>query len=64
MKLVINGRLDPSLFTSHRFPLADTMAAYDTFADPATSKALKVVLEGTETVGALPTELVGASVAG
>jgi alcohol dehydrogenase len=64
MKLVINGRLDPSLFTSHRFPLADTMAAYDTFADPATSKALKVVLEGTESVSALQTELVGASVAG
>jgi alcohol dehydrogenase len=64
MKLVINGRLDPSLFTSHRFPLADTMAAYDTFADPATSKALKVVLEGTESVSALATELVGASVAG
>jgi alcohol dehydrogenase len=64
MKLIINGRLDPSLFTSHRFPLADTMAAYDTFADPATSKALKVVLEGAESVGALPTELVGASVAG
>jgi alcohol dehydrogenase len=64
MKLIINGRLDPSLFTSHRFPLADTMAAYDTFADPATSKALKVVLEGTESVSALQTELVGASVAG
>lgn len=64
MKLIINGRLDPSLFTSHRFELADTMAAYDTFADPATSKALKVVLQGRESVSALPTERIEASVAG
>jgi len=62
MKLIVSGRLDPSLFTSHRFPLADTMAAYDTFADAATSNALKVVLQGSERVGAAPSGLVGASV--
>jgi alcohol dehydrogenase len=64
MKLIVSGRLDPSLFTSHRFPLADTMAAYDTFAAAATSNALKVVLQGTERVSAAPSELVAASVAG
>jgi alcohol dehydrogenase len=64
MKLILSGRLDPSLFTSHRFPLADTMAAYDTFANAATSNALKVVLQASERVGAAASELVGASVAG
>jgi alcohol dehydrogenase len=62
MKLIVSGRLDPSLFTSHRFPLADTMAAYDTFADAATSNALKVVLQGSERVGAAPSRLIAASV--
>jgi alcohol dehydrogenase len=64
MKLIVSGRLDPSLFASHRFPLADTMAAYDTFADAATSNALKVVLQGPERVGVAPTGLITASVAG
>jgi alcohol dehydrogenase len=48
MKLVASGRLDPTLFATHRFALADTMSAYDTFADAATTNALKVVLEGSE----------------
>jgi len=46
MRLISSGRLDPSLFATHRFPLGDTMAAYDTFADAATTGALKVVLQG------------------
>ena len=46
MRLVASGRLDPSLFATHRFALEDTMQAYDTFADAANSHALKVVLEG------------------
>jgi alcohol dehydrogenase len=46
MRLISSGRLDPTLFATHRFPLGDTMAAYDTFADAATTKALKVVLQG------------------
>jgi alcohol dehydrogenase len=45
MRLIASGRLDPSLFATHRFPLGDTMAAYDTFADAATTNALKVVLQ-------------------
>jgi threonine dehydrogenase-like Zn-dependent dehydrogenase len=46
-RLISSGRLDPSLFATHRFPLRDMMAAYDTFADAANAGALKVVLEGT-----------------
>jgi alcohol dehydrogenase len=46
MRLIASGRLDPSLFATHRFELGDTMAAYDTFADAANSNALKVVLCG------------------
>jgi alcohol dehydrogenase len=46
MKLVLEGRLDPTVFVTHRFALVDTMAAYDTFADAANTGALKVVLEG------------------
>jgi alcohol dehydrogenase len=49
MRLVSSGRLDPTLFATHRFALEDTMAAYDTFADAANTNALKVVLEGPET---------------
>ena len=48
LKLIVNGRLDPSLFATHTFPLDDTMAAYDTFADAANTHALKVVLQGAE----------------
>ncbi len=46
MRLISSGRLDPSLFATHRFPLGETMAAYDTFADAANTGALKVVLQG------------------
>ena len=39
-----SGRLDPTLFATHRFALADTEAAYDVFAAAAETHALKVVL--------------------
>jgi alcohol dehydrogenase len=52
LRLIASGRLDPSLFATHRFALADTMAAYDTFADAASTNALKVVLQGPD--GATP----------
>jgi alcohol dehydrogenase len=45
MRLISSGRLDPSLFATHRFALGDTMSAYDTFADAANTNALKVVLQ-------------------
>jgi alcohol dehydrogenase len=48
MKLVASGRLDPTVFATHRFALGDTMTAYDTFADASKTNALKVVLEGGE----------------
>jgi alcohol dehydrogenase len=48
LKLVASGRLDPTVFATHRFGLDDTMAAYDTFADAAATNALKVVLQGSE----------------
>ena len=50
LKLIAEGRLDATPFATHRFPLGETMAAYDTFADAAGTHALKVVLEG-ETTG-------------
>ena len=48
MKLVASGRLDPTVFATHHVSLEDTMGAYDTFADAASTGALKVVLEGEE----------------
>ncbi len=64
MKLVLSGRLDPSLFISHRFPLADTTVAYDTFGDAATSGALKIVLQGPESLRVAPAKLAAAVLAG
>jgi alcohol dehydrogenase len=46
LRLIANGRIDPSLFATHRFAMDDTMAAYDVFADAANTHALKVVLCG------------------
>jgi alcohol dehydrogenase len=45
LRLIADGRLDATPFATHRFPLAQTMVAYDTFADAASTNALKVVLE-------------------
>jgi alcohol dehydrogenase len=52
MRLIASGRLDPTLFATHRFPLGDAMSADDTFADAANSGALKVVLFGPESSSA------------
>ena len=38
MRLTASGRLDPTIFVTHRFALDDTMDAYDTFADAASEK--------------------------
>jgi alcohol dehydrogenase len=45
LRLIAEERLDATPFATHRFPLGETMAAYDTFADAANTNALKVVLE-------------------
>jgi alcohol dehydrogenase len=44
MRLIAEGRLDPTPFATHRFELGETMEAYDVFADAARTNALKVVL--------------------
>jgi alcohol dehydrogenase len=44
MRLIEGGRLDPTLFATHRFGLAETERAYDVFASAADTHALKVVL--------------------
>jgi alcohol dehydrogenase len=44
LRLVAEGRLDPIPFATHRFELDEMAEAYDTFADAATTNALKVVL--------------------
>jgi alcohol dehydrogenase len=63
MGLVANGRLDPTVFATHHVALADTMGAYDTFANAAQTGALKVVLDGSGS-DASSKVLIGASSAG
>jgi len=46
LKLIEGGRLDPTPFATHHFPLGDTMEAYDVFGNAAETGALKVVLQG------------------
>jgi alcohol dehydrogenase len=46
LSLIAQGRLDPTPFATHRFPLGDTLSAYDTFAAASETNALKVVLGG------------------
>jgi len=54
LKLIAEGRLDATPFATHRFPLGETMAAYDVFGDAANTNALKVVLEATPVAGEQP----------
>ena len=61
--LVSSGRLDPTVFATHRFALGDTMDAYDTFADAANTNALKVVLEAGESESASVERVMAGAVA-
>jgi alcohol dehydrogenase len=45
LRMVASGRLRPGPLVTHRFGLADAMRAYDTFAEAATERALKVILK-------------------
>ncbi len=45
LKMVNAGRLEPIKMVTHRFPLSDTMKAYDTFGAAAREKAIKVILQ-------------------
>jgi alcohol dehydrogenase len=62
MKLVTDGRLDPTVFATHRYALDDAMSAYDTFADAANTGALKVVLEGAESTRSPDARLAAAAI--
>ncbi len=53
LKLIAEGKLDATAFATHRFPLSETMSAYDTFGDAAATHALKVVLEAEPVAHAL-----------
>ena len=44
MKMLGAGRLDAKQLVTHRFALADTMKAYDTFTNASRERALKVIL--------------------
>jgi alcohol dehydrogenase len=44
LKLIAEGRLDPTPFATHHFALDDAEEAYEVFSDAAATKALKVVL--------------------
>ena len=45
MQLIAEGRLDPTVFATHRFPLEETMGAYEVFANAGANDALKIVLD-------------------
>ena len=44
MKTVLSNKLDGKKLITHHFALNDIMQAYDTFANAAREKALKVIL--------------------
>jgi alcohol dehydrogenase len=45
LKTVCSHQLDPSALITHRFKLSQIMQAYETFANAATTHALKVLIE-------------------
>jgi alcohol dehydrogenase len=47
LSLIESGKLDPTVLTTHQFPMDEAMKAYDIFGDAAKTHALKVVLTGT-----------------
>ncbi len=44
LRAIQGGQMDPTKFTTHEFPLEKAMDAYDTFANPAETNALKVLM--------------------
>lgn len=45
LKTVQAKKIDPKLLITHRFKLAEILDAYSTFADAASTRALKVIIE-------------------
>ena len=54
LKLIEGGRLDPTVFATHRFSLDETEEAYDVFGAAAETHALKVVLSAVPVVHTRP----------
>jgi len=48
LRAVATGQIDPTRFTTHRFPLDRALEAYDTFARAGETNALKVLLTGSQ----------------
>ena len=46
LQLIVEERLDPTIFATHHFALDDTIDAYEVFANAGENDALKVVLAG------------------
>jgi alcohol dehydrogenase len=46
LKMLRAKKIDPKKLITHHFKLTDIISAYDTFANAATTGALKVILEG------------------
>jgi alcohol dehydrogenase len=44
LRLITDGRLDPTVLATHRFSLGEIEQAYRVFADAANTDALKEVL--------------------
>ena len=44
LKLVVQGKLTPEKFVTHRFTFDHIMEAYETFGHAAETKALKVII--------------------
>jgi alcohol dehydrogenase len=44
LKTVLSGKIEPKRLITHRFTLAETMKAYDTFGDAMKERALKVII--------------------
>ena len=44
---IASGRLDPQLLTTHRYPLSEIEKAYQVFANPESTGAMKVLLNNT-----------------
>ena len=48
LRAVVAGQIDPTRFTTHRFPLDQAMEAYDTFARAGETNSLKMLLTGSQ----------------
>jgi alcohol dehydrogenase len=45
LKTVCSHQIDPTLLITNRFKLDDIIGAYETFANAAQTRALKVIIE-------------------